>query len=116
MIMLDLNRVRVMVLDEQESVRNSLADFLENNDSLELVGTAANGMEAFSLFNVVNPDMVLMNLPMPDTYEATMMQQIGETHPTVQIVALSNIKDENLVRTALQVGVISCLLNDPASA
>jgi NarL family two-component system response regulator LiaR len=108
----NVNPIRVVILDDRDIARKSLASFLENTDDFQLIGMASACKEALRLCEQLDPDMLLMNLPLPDSDEAAFMEQIGNTYPHIQIVAVTDFKDEALVRAALEVGTVGCLLND----
>ncbi len=110
--MIDTNHIRVVILAEQDAARKHLPLFLEQNDDFHLVGVASSMKEAVRLCDQYHPDMLLMNLLTPDTSETTFLEQIAKTYPNIQIVALTDFKDESLIRMALQVGAIGCQLND----
>ena len=104
--------IRVMLVDDHTMVRRGLATFLEVFDDLELAGQAANGNEAIALCARLLPDVVLMDMVMPGMDGATVTRLIRQQFPTVQIIALSSFKEEQLVQSALQAGAIGYLLKD----
>jgi len=104
--------IRVMLVDDHTMVRRGLATFLEVFDDLELAGQAANGDEAIKLCARVLPDVVLMDMVMPGMDGDTVTRLIRQQFPTVQIIALSSFKEEQMVQRALQAGAIGYLLKD----
>ena len=105
-------RIRVLVVDDHTMVRRGLATFLKVFDDLELAGEAANGQEAVQLCAKTQPDVVLMDMVMPDMDGATATRLIREQSPSIQVVALTSFKEEILVQSALQAGAIGYLLKD----
>ncbi|MEJ2150087.1 MAG: response regulator transcription factor [Chloroflexota bacterium] len=101
--------IRVLLADDHEMVRSGLAVFLEGFDDLELVGEANNGAEAIRLCQELQPNVVLMDLLMPemDGIEAT--RSIRQLGSGVQVIALTSYKDEELVQAALDAGAIGFL-------
>jgi NarL family two-component system response regulator LiaR len=93
-------------------VRSGLAAFLMAFDNLELVGEAADGAEAVAMCGRVAPDVVLMDLVMPQMDGATATKAIRETYPNVQVIALTSFKEDDLVQGALQAGAIGYLLKN----
>ncbi|HMQ32007.1 MAG TPA: response regulator transcription factor [Chloroflexaceae bacterium] len=105
-------RIRVLVVDDHAVVRSGLATFLLACDDMELVGEAAGGAEALALCARARPDVVLMDLVMPDMDGATATRELRAAHPHVQVIALTSYKEQELVQAALQAGAIAYLLKD----
>lgn len=104
--------IRVLLVDDHTMVRRGLATFLKVFDDLELVGEAADGETAVSLCRQILPDVILMDMVMPDIDGVTATRIIRQNFPTVQIIALTSFKEESLVQSALQAGAISYLLKN----
>jgi NarL family two-component system response regulator LiaR len=105
-------RIRVMIVDDHAVVRSGLAAFLSSYDDLEMVGEASGGAEAVQLCTQVHPDVILMDLVMPEMDGATATRAIRSTCPEVQVIALTSFREEQLVQAALQAGAISYLLKN----
>ena len=105
-------RIRVMVVDDHTMVRRGLATFLKVFDDLELAGETASGQAAIQLCVQLQPDVVLMDMVMPDMDGATATRLIRKQFPTIQVLALTSFKEEILVQSALQAGAIGYLLKD----
>lgn len=104
--------IRVMLVDDHTMVRRGLATFLKVFDDLELAGEAASGAAALQLCAKFQPDVVLMDMVMPDMDGATTTRLIRQQYPMVQVIVLTSFKEEKLVQSALQAGAISYLLKD----
>jgi two-component system, NarL family, response regulator LiaR len=104
--------IRVLLVDDHTMVRRGLAIFLQVFDDLELAGEAGSGNEAVELCARLLPDVVLMDMVMPDMDGATATRLIRRRFPTVQIIALTSYKEEELIQNALQAGAIGYLLKD----
>jgi two-component system, NarL family, response regulator LiaR len=104
--------IRVMLVDDHTMVRRGLATFLKVFDDLELVGEAGDGETAVSLCGQILPDVVLMDMLMPDVDGVTATRLIRQQFPSVQVLALTSFKEEGLVQSALQAGAIGYLLKD----
>ena len=93
--------IRVLIVDDVEQVRQDLRTLLMLSSELEIIGEAANGVEAVNLTESLNPDVVLMDLEMPvlDGYEAT--RQIKTRCPACRVVALT-VHDYESARTEAQ--------------
>jgi NarL family two-component system response regulator LiaR len=105
-------RIRVLIVDDHPMVRRGLATFLKVFDDLELAGEAAGGQEAVQLCAQVRPDVVLMDMVMPDMDGATATRIIRKQSESIQVIALTSFKEEILVQSALQAGAIGYLLKD----
>ncbi len=92
--------IRVMLVDDHAVVRSGLSAFLLAFDDLELVGDAADGVEALNLASRVRPDVVLMDLVMPRMDGATATRAIREKFPDTQVIALTSFKEDDLVQDA----------------
>jgi NarL family two-component system response regulator LiaR len=104
--------IRVMLVDDHTMVRKGLATFLKVFDYLELVGEAENGADAIKLCGEVLPDVVLMDMVMPDMDGATATALIRQKFPQVQILVLTSFKEGDLIKKALEAGAIGYLLKD----
>ncbi len=110
--MTDSNPIRVLIVDDHSMVRTGLTFFLLTFDDLELVGEAANGERALQLCVQVQPDVVLMDLVMPGIDGISAIRTIRLQHPEIQVIALTNFLEEELVQKALEAGAIGYLLKD----
>ena len=106
------NRIRVMIVDDHDMVRRGLATFLRVKADLELVGEASNGQEALQLCEQARPDVILMDLLMPEMDGLTATRAIRKRCPQVQVIALTSFQEKELVQEALQAGAISYLLKN----
>jgi NarL family two-component system response regulator LiaR len=102
----------VLLVDDHAMVRRGLAAFLKAFDDLELAGEAADGAEAVERCAEVQPDVVLMDLMMPGTDGVVATRAIRQRFPTVQVLALTSFREEDLIHRALQAGAIGYLLKN----
>ena len=107
--------IRVMLVDDHNVVRSGLATFLRAYEDLELVAEAKNGLEAVHLCQLKKPDVILMDLMMPemDGIEAT--RAILADHPEIKIIAMTSFEEEQLVQGVLAAGAISYLIKNVTS-
>jgi NarL family two-component system response regulator LiaR len=110
--MTDSMPIRVMIVDDHDMVRRGLLAFLRVKADLELVGEASNGREAVDLCEQVRPDIILMDLVMPEMDGTAATRIIRERWPQVQVIALTSFQEKDLVWGALQAGAISYLLKN----
>mgnify|MGYP001137491239 FL=1 len=106
------SRIRVLVVDDHAMVRRGLAVFLMVFDDLEMTGEATGGKEAVKLCAELQPDVVLMDMLMPDMDGAAAIKLIRKQSPSIQVIALTSFKEEIIVQSALQSGAIGYLLKD----
>jgi len=101
-----------MLVDDHAMVRKGLATFLKVFDDLELAGEAESGAAAIQLCGEVLPDVILMDMVMPDMDGATATRVIRQKFPHVQVIALTSFKEGELIKNALEAGAIAYLLKD----
>lgn len=104
--------IRVMIVDDHDMVRRGLATFLRTKADLELVGEASNGREALEACEQARPDVILMDLVMPEMDGPAATRAIRERCPEIQVIALTSFQENELVQEALQAGAISYLLKN----
>lgn len=104
--------IRVMLVDDHTMVRRGLATFLKVFDDLQLAGEAESGEAAIQLCAEVLPDVILMDMVMPDMDGAATTRTIRQQFPQVQIIALSSFKEGALIKKVLEAGAIGYLLKD----
>jgi DNA-binding NarL/FixJ family response regulator len=104
--------IRVLIADDHAVVRTGLAQLVATFEDVELVGSATNGAEAASLVGERQPDVVLMDLEMPelDGIEAT--RRIKAVHADVAVVVLTSFSDRDRILRALDAGAVGYLLKD----
>jgi len=104
--------IRVLLVDDHAVVRSGLSFFLSTTDDIEVVGEAADGEQALRLCAQLQPDVVLMDMVMPQMDGFTAMQQIRQRYPTIRVIALTSFLDGEFVQRALQGGASGYLLKD----
>ncbi|MFC5558629.1 response regulator [Ureibacillus thermophilus] len=104
--------IRVLIADDHHVVRRGLQFFLKTQKDIEVVGEAKNGMEAVQLVEQLLPDIVLMDLVMPemDGIEAT--KKIKAQWPKVQVLMLTSFSDKDHVLPAIEAGAAGYQLKD----
>ena len=103
-------RIRVVIVDDHVVVRSGLEQFLATTDDIELVGTAANGIEALARVEEFGPDVVLMDLSMPEMNGIDATRQIAELHPSSRVLVLTSFSDQTRILDALEAGADGYLL------
>lgn len=104
--------IRVLLVDDHTMVRRGLVTFLKVYDDLQLAGEAESGAEAIQRCAEIRPDVVLMDMVMPDMDGVNATRTIRQQFPSVQVIALSSFKEGELIQNALEAGAIGYLLKD----
>jgi serine phosphatase RsbU (regulator of sigma subunit)/DNA-binding NarL/FixJ family response regulator len=99
-----------MIVDDHSMVRRGLAAILGIRPDLQLAGEASNGREALELCAEVKPDVILMDLVMPEMDGTAATRAIRERCPEVQVIALTSFKEKELVEGVVEAGAIGYLL------
>ena len=94
----DSNPIRVMLVDDHTMVRRGLATFLKVHADLQLAGEAASGEDAIRLCAEILPDVILMDLVLPQMDGAATTRIIRQQFPQVQVLALTSFKEGELIR------------------
>ena len=110
--MSEARKIRIVLVDDHDMVRSGLEIMLEVYDDLELVGNASRGEDAIRLVSEVRPDVVLMDLIMPEMSGVEATQKLREICPDTRIIALTSFKEKDLVQEALKAGAIGYLLKN----
>ena len=111
----ELEPIRVMIVDDHLMVRDGLRVFLSVYDDIQVVAEADDGEQAIELCRGANPDVILMDLLMPnmDGIEAT--RRIRLENESIRVIALTSFAEQELVEKAIRAGAISYLLKDVQS-
>jgi DNA-binding NarL/FixJ family response regulator len=107
---------RVLIADDHGVVREGLARLLPTADDIEVVATAADGAEAVTLYEEHGPDVVLMDLSMPEVGGTEATRRILASNPEAAVVILTSFSDREQILAALDAGAIGYLLKDAGPA
>ncbi|MGM0653208.1 MAG: response regulator [Bacillota bacterium] len=104
--------IKIVIADDQRLMREGLKTILDIEEDMEVCGTAANGIEAVELCREINPDIVLMDIRMPqlDGVQATGM--INAENLAVKVIVVTTFDDDELIIKALKAGARTYLLKD----
>jgi len=100
--------LRVLVVDDQKIVREGLATILDLLDEVAVVGTAANGVEAIELVSRRRPDVVLMDLHMPELDGVGATRRILAEHPAIAVLILTTYAEDDAALEALRAERAAC--------
>jgi NarL family two-component system response regulator LiaR len=105
-------KIKVMIVDDHQVVRQGLRTFLELHDDVIVVGEADNGLNAVAMARRLEPDVILMDLVMPQLDGIAATGQIKSSNPRTQVIALTSFTEDDKVFPAIQAGASSYLLKD----
>jgi len=111
-----MSKIRVLLADDHGIVRKGLRFLLENRPGTEVAGEAADGREAVRLAEELQPDVVVMDIGMPQLNGIDATVQILKRNPRIGVIVLSVHSDESYVARALTAGARGYLLKDSAEA
>jgi DNA-binding NarL/FixJ family response regulator len=104
--------IRVLIVDDHEIVREGLRTLLGEIGDVQIVGEAANGNHAVELAGSQQPDVVLMDLVMPDLDGVQATREIHAVSPTSRVLILTSFVEDHQVHAAIEAGAIGYVLKD----
>jgi DNA-binding NarL/FixJ family response regulator len=107
--------VRVLLVDDHSLYRHGLRTALADQQGLEVIGEAANGAEAMTLFDALGPDMVVLDIHLPDTTGLELARLMLQKRPEVRLAILTMLRDEEVFNVALGLGVLGYVLKECAA-
>lgn len=108
--------IRVLVADDHFVVRQGLVALLVPRNGMEVVGEAANGREAVELAEALQPDVILMDLIMPEMDGTAAIARIKAQNPAARILVLTSFAEDDKVFPAIKTGALGYLLKDSTPA
>ncbi|MDQ0484272.1 response regulator [Guptibacillus hwajinpoensis] len=104
------NTINVMIVDDHDMVRKGLKAYLLTEPDLFITGEASNGKEAVTVANELKPDVILMDLIMPEMTGIEATREIMANHPSIKIIIITSFYDDEQVFPAIEAGAFSYLL------
>ena len=102
--------IKVLLADDQELIRQSLSFVMSRQEDIEMVGTAANGRDALELVEEKQPDVVLLDIRMPEMDGVECTRRIKQEFPGIKVIILTTFDDDDYVFDALRYGASGYLL------
>jgi len=103
-------RIRVLLVDDHPVVREGLRAMIETQDDMEVIGESENGADAIKAFDALRPDVLLLDLKLPDMDGVRVIEVIRESHPDARIIVLTTYVGDVQARRALRAGAMGYLL------
>lgn len=104
--------IRVLVVDDHPVVRRGIRSLLAEEEGFEVVGEAANGKEALEQVEKLHPDVILMDLVMPEMSGVEAIQRITVNHPEARILVMTSFAADDKVFPSIKAGALGYLLKD----
>ncbi len=111
-----MERIKVLITDDQTALAEELKSVLETDEGIEVVGTAADGFAALEEMKRCVPDVVLMDIRMPNMNGVVATQQIKTEYPQVKVLILTTFDDSDYILNAINNGASGYLLKDIGGA
>lgn len=108
-------KIKVIIADDQTILAEGIKSVLETDKSIEIVGIAQDGFQALELVEKVLPDVVLMDIRMPNMNGVVATQRIKSEYPSVKVVVLTTFDDSDYILNAINNGASGYLLKDIGS-
>ncbi len=105
-------RIRILIVDDQLIARSGLRSLLSSLPQFEIVGEAANGVQAIEMADSLQPDLVLMDLRMPELNGIEATRQIHRASPHIGILVVSIYQDDTSIFPAIRAGARGYILKD----
>lgn len=108
------NPIQILVVDDHMVVRRGLISLIESEDELEVIGQAADGLEAVAQAEKLHPDVVLMDVEMPRLDGLAALPRVLEKSPKSKVIILTTFADDERIFNALRSGASGYVLKDVA--
>ena len=110
------SQIRLLIVDDHPIVREGIAAVLSQEDDVDVVGEAANGLEAVSQVSALRPDVVLMDLQMPELGGVEAIRRIKAQAPDVGVIILTTYDTDEHIFSGIEAGARGYLLKDSPPA
>jgi len=110
-----VKKIKIVIADDHTIFRQGLRMLLAQEDDMEVVGEAADGIEALELAKKCNPDIILLDIAMPNMDGVKVAGKIKKSLPQIKIIVLTSYSDDQFLFEFLKLGVSGFVLKDSAS-
>jgi len=107
-----MDRIRILVVDDESVVRDGIVTILSLQSRLEVVGEVSDGIQAVEVARQVKPDVILLDMAMPNQDGLTTIPKLKEILPDTHILVLTSFADSDMVYKAIKSGALGYLLKD----
>jgi NarL family two-component system response regulator LiaR len=107
-----MKKIRLLVVDDQTVVREGLAAILTNYSDIEVIGQAADGIQAVEIIKKEKPDVLLLDMMMPNQDGLTTIPKVREVSPNTRILVVTAYAENDLVYQAIKAGALGYILKD----
>ncbi len=104
------SRIRILIIDDHPVVRDGLASMIENQEDMEVVGEGETGKGAIDLYDRLLPDVMLLDLKLPDIDGVQVLERLRTFHPSARVIVLTTYVGDVQARRALKAGACGYLL------
>jgi DNA-binding NarL/FixJ family response regulator len=105
-----VHKIKVLIVDDHPVVRLGLRTMLESEENISVAGMAGSAREALIQVEKLQPDVVLMDLRMPEMEGSAAISELRRIHPDIRILVLTNYEEDEYILRALQAGAMGYLL------
>ena len=107
-MMAAVKTIRVFVIDDSESIRHSLRQFLSVFADLEWVGESSDGQDTLAQCELLQPDVILIDVALPHIDVAQTTRQIRERFPLTQVIGITSFEEPAFIAEILKAGAMLC--------
>ena len=107
-----MDQIKLMIVDDHTVVRDGLTSMLERQDDFQVIGQASNGLEAVERVSALQPDVILMDLRMPELDGVEAMRRISSERPGTRFIVLTTYDSDEYIFDAIEAGAKGYLLKD----
>lgn len=115
MMVADNGKVKVLLVDDHLPLRDEIAKIIKRDESFEVIGVASNGRESIEKARSLHPDMIVMDVVMPEMNGIEAAKLILDKSPDIRILVLSNYTGKRLIQAAMDVGANGYVRKDHAA-